>query len=138
VAYTAAYEFIGRIDVSVQREEEAWTTLYGLAGPGRPFDEAEAATYRQAIGQARYLDRVVGGDAVRARQIADAWRLAYDRRKFASYADWPLASTPICKPLTGPPPAHYGAAPFEAFAAKARANPITANSNGLPGQEPPP
>jgi hypothetical protein len=126
-AYTAAYEFIERIDTSVQREEAVWTTLYGLAGPGRRFDAAEAATYRQAIGEARYLDRVVGGDAVRARQIVQAWGLTYDQRKFHRYADWSIASLPVCKPLENPPP-HYGAAPLENFAAAAQANPITADS----------
>ena len=53
--YSDAYKFIGQVDEANRSEGKVWTTLYGLAGPGRPFDAAEATAAREAIGEARYL-----------------------------------------------------------------------------------
>jgi hypothetical protein len=128
--YTPIYEFIAKIDAYSDEELSVWTLLYGLAGPGRRFDPAEAAAFRQAIGQARSLDLRIGGAGLRVRQVIDAWNLPYDRRIFDSYADVKPADVAICQPMGGAPPAHYGAAPFMGSLERIRANPITRSDVG--------
>jgi hypothetical protein len=112
-AITSTYEFIDRISVTSLRELDAWTTLYGLAGPGRRFDSGEAAPYRLAIGEARFLDRFTALNGIRAQQMVRRHGIAYDAAQFAQYAgDDPRRRYPICQP-PGLPPAHYGIAPMD-------------------------
>lgn len=131
-AYTEVYEFIARIDDSSRQELEAWTTLYGLAGPGRRFDPAEAASFRRAISEARVANALTAGGGARARQEAVAWKLAYDQQVFHRYADVPLSAVAVCLPIDAQPVAHYGAAPMENSLESVLSQPITATSNGLP------
>jgi hypothetical protein len=121
--YSDAYKFLHQVDEANQAEQRVWTTLYGLAGPGRRFEPAEAATYRAAIGEARNLDGYIGGMGVRARQSLDAYHIGFDKRRYDKVMTRPIQDLPICKPIAGPPPAHYGAAPSVDFAAKARLSP---------------
>jgi len=122
--YSDAYKFIGLVDESNRSEGKVWTTLYGLAGPGRPFDAAEAADSRQAISEARYLDSYMGGMGVRAHQSLDAYGIGFETRRYQKVLSRPIESTTICKPIAGTPPLHYGAAPFRTFVSDARAHPM--------------
>lgn len=134
-AYAETYEFITRIDEASRRQDAAWTTLYGLAGPGRAFDAQDAALFRQAIGAARFAGRemVLGG--LRAQQLARTMGLAFDEATFRTYADAPLPEPAGCAALTGTPPAHYGAAPFANVAQGAEIHPVSATP--APGRAPP-
>lgn len=122
--YSDAYKFIGVVDESNRAEARVWTTLYGLAGPGRRFDAADAATLRQAIGEARYLDSYIGGMGVRAHQVLDAYHIRFETRRYDKVLSRRIETLPICQPIAGPPPLHYGAAPFRNFIANARAHPM--------------
>ncbi|HXU99668.1 MAG TPA: hypothetical protein VG166_04145 [Caulobacteraceae bacterium] len=124
MGYSDAYKFLARVDEANQAEWKVWTTLYGLAGPGRPFDTQDAATFRQAIGQARYFDSYIGGMGVRARQSLDAYGIGFDTRRYRQVLTRRIQDLPICKPIAGPPPADYGAAPGRTFVADARAHPM--------------
>jgi hypothetical protein len=121
--YSDAYKFIRQVDEANIAEGKVWTALYGLAGPGRPFDRAEAATFRQAIGEARYLDGYIGGMGVRAHQSVDAYHIGFDMRRYRQIMTRQIEDLPICKPISGTPPLQYGAAPFTDFATRARATP---------------
>ena len=122
--YSDAYKFIGVVDESNRAEGRVWTTLYGLAGPGRRFDAADAATYRQAISEARYLDSYIGGMGVRAHQMLDIYGIGFEARMYHKVLRRRIEDQPICKPIGGAPPSHYGAAPFRNFIANARAHPM--------------
>ena len=122
--YSDAYKFIGLVDESNRSEAKVWTALYGLAGPGRPFGAAEAAASRQAIGEARYLDYYIGGMGVRAHQSLDAYGIGFEARRYQKILSRPIESLPICKPIAGPPPLHYGEAPFRTFVSDAHAHPM--------------
>ncbi|HWE46000.1 MAG TPA: hypothetical protein VG407_08215 [Caulobacteraceae bacterium] len=124
MGYSETYKFLRQVDEANEEEQKVWTTLYGLAGPGRRFEPAEAATYRQAIAQARHLDGYIGGMGVRAHQSLDAYHIGFDNRRYQKVMTRRIQDLPICKPMTGAPPLHYGAAPSVDFAERARANPL--------------
>ncbi len=122
--YTRVYQVIERIEASGPQEVAVWTTLFGLAGPGRAFDAADARTYREAIGQARTLNGLSAGFGVRARQLVDAHHLPYDAEMFHQRVDrFPLGET-ACETFKGNPPPTYGASPAADFPDVARNNPI--------------
>ena len=124
LGYSSAYKFIGEVDDANRAEGKVWTTLYGLVGPGRAFNAADAATYRQAIGEARYLDWSIGGRGVRAHQALDAYHIGFNRDRYNKVLSRPVESTSICQPIAAVPPAQYGAAPNRDFIAIARAHPL--------------
>ena len=111
--YTSAYEYIKRIQTYSEQEDQTWVALYGLVGQGRRFDPAEASAFRRAISEARFLDRAIAGSGLRARLGVEAQSLRYDHQTFRKEAEEPINSLAICKSIEGPPPAHYGAAPWE-------------------------
>ncbi len=122
--YTRVYQVIARIEASGPQEETVWTTLFGLAGPGRAFDAADAQTYRGAIGQARTLNGLSAGFGVRAHQLVDAHHLPYDSKSYHQRVDqYPLGQT-ACETFKGSPPATYGASPAADFPEVARSKPI--------------
>jgi hypothetical protein len=125
IGYSSAYKFIGLVDDANNRAEgTVWTTLYGLAGPGRPFDAADAARYRQAISEARYLDSIIGGMGVRAHQALDAYHIPFNRDRYNKVLSRSVESTSICQPIATTPPSDYGTAPARDFIASARAHPL--------------
>lgn len=131
-AYTAAYNFMAQIASTNRRELDVWTTLYGLAGPGRRFQATEPAVYRQAIAEARTLDNFIAGTGLRAGQVAEAGRLHFDTEFYRQYRDgsYQAIRRSLCQPFSGAPPAHYGASPLEGYLGRTRASPMTAKSLG--------
>lgn len=120
--YSRVYQIIERINEIEPKEEAAWTTLFELAGPGRPFDAEDARTYRRAIGQAREMNGLMSGFGVRARQAVDGYHIPYDARVFAERTSTHQGA-PECGPPTGTPPGNYGAAPDSDFANFALSHP---------------
>jgi hypothetical protein len=113
--YGRFYQVLDRIAEAEPREEDAWTELFGLAGPGRPFDSEDARTYRRAIGKARQLNGLISAYGVRLKQAADDNHIAYDTRTYEGRVR-PLRSLhPDCGPPHGAPPTAYGAAPYADF-----------------------
>ena len=125
--YSNAYRFIELVAEANRDEGRVWTTLFGLVGPGHPFNADAAEKYRQAIQEARYLDRYIGGMGVRAHQSLDAYHIGFDRPLYDRITARPLQNLPICKPVETTAPLHYGAAPLGDFVARARAQPLTAD-----------
>lgn len=121
--YSRFYQIIDRVSGAEPREEEAWTVLFGLAGPGRPFDAEDARTYRQAIGQARQLNGLISGFGVRLKQVVEANRITYDKRMYDDRTALLKTAQPVCGAPTGTPPAHYGDAPASHFVQRALERP---------------
>ncbi|MDE2355921.1 MAG: hypothetical protein KGL69_04115 [Alphaproteobacteria bacterium] len=121
--YSRLYQILDRIAAAEPQEEQAWTVLYGLAGPGRAFNADDARMYRRAIGEARQMNGLISGFGVRAKQAVAANHFTYDQNLFRQRVE-PLKHTRLdCGPPTGTPPMTYGAAPAEDFAAHAIAEP---------------
>lgn len=131
-AYSDIYEFIGRIDAHSSDEMQAWSKIYQLAGPGRRFNDAEAAAFRDAVGRARLDNRFIGLAAVRSRQIADAWKTPYDADEFHQYADRPLSTVAICQPIDATPARDYSQTMGRDWVVLSQQHPITQESAGMP------
>ena len=126
---TDTYKRIARNeDFSVQ-EIGAWNSLYAMVGPGRRLDPASEARLRDALSQARSINRlmaVLSGqmlDRVNALGLSfspeDLARIAQARSESLQLPRAFLAgSTPLgatCAPL-GKAPSHYGEGLFSAAA----------------------
>ena len=120
--YSRVYQLIGRISELEPKDEAAWTTLFELAGPGRPFDAADARAYRTAISQAREVNGLMSGFGVRERQAIEGYHIPYDAKAFAQRTAFAKKAS-NCGPPTGIPPATYGAAPDAGFVNAARRHP---------------
>ncbi|MDH7976072.1 hypothetical protein QH494_28165 [Sphingomonas sp. AR_OL41] len=121
--YSRYYQILDRIAGSEPQEEAAWTTLYELAGPGRPFDADDARAYRKAIGQARQLNGLISGFGVRGRQAIDGYHLTFDNKVYGERLSLVRARTLDCGSPAGTPPKTYGSAPAANFAEQAQATP---------------
>lgn len=121
--YGRFYSLLAVIAAAEPQEEAVWTTLFELAGPGRPFDAEDARTYRRAIGQARQSNALISGFSVRERQLVDARHLQFDHKVFAERTAPLKGQTFECGEPTGVPPATYGAAPATRFSTVAREHP---------------
>lgn len=121
-SYARFYQSIERIAAAGPQEEAVWTTLFGLAGPGRPFEAADARAFREAIARARTLNGITAGFGVRAQQLVDGHRLRVNtemyRQRMATLKGFQ------CQTFDGPAPASYGASPFAQFPTYAREHPV--------------
>ena len=108
--YSDAYGYMELVAEANQAEGEVWTTLYGLAGPGRPFTAEEAGKYRDAISRARFLLRRIDSMGLRARQALQIYHIPFDQSRYNQILKR-QGSPQTCGPMTAPPP-HYGAAPY--------------------------
>ena len=120
--YGRFYALLERIAGAELQEEAAWTTLFELAGPGRPFTEDDARTYRRAIGQARELNGLISGFSVREQQLVNIQHMPFNQKVFAARAEAGKAMGMACGAPTGVPPATYGEAPATGFSAFGRAH----------------
>jgi hypothetical protein len=120
--YSSVYGYIDLVAEANRSESKVWTTLYGLAGPGRAFDAAEAGKYRDAISEARFLVRRFDAMGVRTHQLLDVYHIGINAERYQKIMARQAINPRICNPVVGPPPAHYGAAPLSNLAAM-RANP---------------
>jgi len=121
--YSRFYQILDRVSEAEPREEQAWTVLFGLAGPGRPFDAEDARIYRQAIGQARDLNGLISGFGVRLKQAVQTNHIPYDARMYAERTAHQTAMRAACGAPSGTPPADYGAAPSTRFVQQALEHP---------------
>ena len=113
--YSRVYQIIDRIRELEPEDEAAWTTLFELAGPGRPFDSQDARIYRTAIGHAREINGLISGFGVREQQALDGYHVPYDATVFANKVAIQKDFKLYCGPPTGIPPSTYGAAPDTHF-----------------------
>lgn len=108
---SGVYEFVTVLNREAQIENDTWTALYALVGPGRAIASAEIVDLRSALSRARMAHRMVIISVVRLRQIADAYDLPYDRATVAEIATDKLARQ-YCAPIGPATAKSYGAAPF--------------------------
>jgi hypothetical protein len=113
--YSRVYQIIDRISELEPKDEAAWTTLFELAGPGRPFDAQDARVYRTAVGQAREINGLMSGFGVREQQAVDGYHVPYDATVLANKGAIPKGLKLYCGPPTGVSPSTYGAAPDTHF-----------------------
>ena len=118
--YGRFYQILDRVAVAEPQEEEAWTTLFELAGPGRPFNADDARTYRRAIGHARQLNGIIAGFGVRELQAVDGYHIPYDAKIVEERTKHLKEAYPTCGAPKGEPLASYGAAPAADFVEHAR------------------
>ena len=119
------YNFLSILRDNTSRELDLWTRLYSLVGPGRTFTAEEARQVDATIGEARLTHRLMARAAIRAEQLASAYRLGYDKDTARIYTRKPNTAQPICLPIPARAPATYGQAPFEGVIEFARATPLT-------------
>jgi hypothetical protein len=113
--FAVAYQFISRLGEINQRELEAWTDLWVLVGPGRPFDSSAAASARLAASRARFLSRAMQGMSQGLRERVKALNLPphISARVTAleAAARQPLSTFEICKPMGREISPIYGQSP---------------------------
>lgn len=113
--YAVAYQLITRLGELNQRELEAWTELYVVVGPGRPFDASAAESARLATTRARLLSREVQGLSGNLRERVKALDLPTEISARVSsleaQARQPLSSYEICRPMGKEISPTYGQAP---------------------------
>lgn len=122
--YGRFYQILERVEGAERQEEEAWTTRFELAGPGRPFNADDARTRRRAIGHARHLNGIIAGFGVREQQAVDGHHIPYDARIVAQRTARLKGAALDCGAPKGTPPASYGAAPAADFVDRAQRHPI--------------
>lgn len=128
--YSSAYDFAEHMANISTREVDVWTQLAAVVGPGRSFSAAEAVQLRDAIGQARMLNRMMAATGIRLKQIAVAYDLGYELESAREYSQRAMSAYGICAPIAPNPPPVYGQAPFPNAVEHAHATPITRQSGG--------
>lgn len=123
-SYSRFYQMLDRVAGAEPQEEEAWTTLFELAGPGRPFTADDSRTYRSAIGHARQANGIIAGFGVRELQAVDGYHIPYDAKIVAQRTAHLKEVSLDCGSPKGEPLASYGAAPAADFVEQARKHPI--------------
>jgi hypothetical protein len=120
-AITLTYRYTAREEEFSTEEIPVWNTLYAMVGPGRRLDPSSEARLREALSQARSINRLM---AVIANQVVvsahglglafspDDRALIAESRNMALLAPRTLLNSGepvglICAPI-GKPPEHYG------------------------------
>jgi hypothetical protein len=101
-----------------QEEQDDWSTLHTIVGPGRSFGDAEEASVRKALAHATYLAKLMklsssqlkaqvmatkllsNAEITRTRRLAEKGFAALERTQHG-----------LCGPI-GPAPAAYGSSPL--------------------------
>ena len=108
----AIYEFVDNLDRVVLPEQSAWAEIATVSGPGRAIQPAEVVQLRNAVNQARVMNRVTAVAAIRLRQVADDARIHYDAQTVKDYTDRPVSRYPICKRIPDKMSGAYAFAPM--------------------------
>jgi hypothetical protein len=118
MAYADIDQFSGMIGKENQAEQDDWSTLHTIVGPGRPFGDAEQASVRKALSHAIYLAKLLKLGAAQLKANIVNTRLLSNRElqtiaKDARRADEAneRSSRRRCGPI-GPPPPRYDSAPI--------------------------
>jgi hypothetical protein len=123
--FTFAYNQIDRLEEYSPQEFATWNSLYAMVGPGRRLDPATEAKLRDALSQARSLNRVIGGISSQLVTVVSSLKLPFTPEHLKVIADAEsgllaggLTSNKllvsICVPI-GKPPAVYGQGALSAF-----------------------
>jgi hypothetical protein len=121
---SGVYEFVTVLNHESQVEDDSWTALYALVGPGRPIAADEIVALRAALARARMAHRLIIISALRMQQIADAYDLPYDRGTVREIATPGMANR-FCAALPPPAPGErYGQAPFRESFRRVQEDPI--------------
>jgi hypothetical protein len=101
IAYTAIAQLAAFLSGLSDREEDQWTTLDGMVGPGRRLSDVEAEALRTALAEAANANRHMRAtsgrlrDAVKATGLVDPGVFAEARRRAAG----DTANAAICRPM---------------------------------------
>lgn len=101
-----------------ETEQAAWSNLSVIIGPGRRLDPASDAALRAALSQARYYNRIMalaGGQVARRAGALDMPYGPAAKALVDGALHLDLRTFPICKPLSGAVPVHYGHAQLETY-----------------------
>ena len=122
---SGVYSFIQLLDREQYREIEVWTDLFQLVGPGRSFSAADAAASNRALREARMLNRLVTGHALRLTQLTNSYGIAVDRPSMEMYIKGASLrdAREMCERF-GSVPENYGEAPLRPMIEKAIRRPI--------------
>ena len=114
--FAVAYQFITRLGELNQKELEAWTELWMVVGPGRPFDASAARDARVALSHARLLGREM---VVMSRGLIDRFKALNLRpqmtarvRDLENQMRAPSSAYGICQPIGKTISPIYGQAPL--------------------------
>ncbi len=108
----AIYEFVDDLDGAVLPEQSAWAEIATISGPGRAIQPAEVVQLRNAVNQARVLNRLTAIAAIRLRQVAEDAHIPYDAETVKSDTRRPVSQYPICKRIPDKVPEAYDFAPM--------------------------
>ena len=108
----AIYEFVDNIDRVALPEQSAWAEIATVSGPGRAIEPAEVAQLRNAVSQARVLNRVTSVAAIRLRQVTEDAHIPFDAQTVKDYTDRPVSQYAICKRIPDKVPEAYDFAPM--------------------------
>ena len=122
----AIYEFVDNLDRVVVPEQGAWAEIATVSGPGRSIQPAEVVQLRNAVNQARVLNRLTAVAAIRLRQVADDAHIPYDAETVKSDNYRPVSQYPICKRIPDKVPDAYDFAPMSAKLDGLLQNPLKA------------
>jgi len=122
----AIYEFVDNLDRVVLPEQSAWAEIATVSGPGRAIQPAEVVQLRNAVNQARVLNRVTAVAGIRLRQVADDAHIAYDAETVKSDNNRPVSQYPICGRIPDKVPEAYAFAPMNPNLSATLRNPIRA------------
>ena len=122
----AIYEFVDNLDRVVLPEQSAWAEIATVSGPGRAIQPAEVVQLRNAVNQARVLNRVTAVAAIRLRQVANDAHIHYDAETVKPYTDRPVSQYSICKRIPDEVPEAYAFAPMSSKLDGLLQNPLKA------------
>ena len=94
-------------------EQQVWARLAAISGPGRPISPAEVASLRADVAQARVFHRLTTVAGIRARQVAEDARIAFDAEVVRDDTKRPTSQYDICKPIPVPTATSYRYAPLQ-------------------------
>jgi hypothetical protein len=110
IAYTSIVQTTAYLSALSDREEDQWTVLDSMAGPGRRLSDAEAQELRRTLAMAAgsnvHMTQTAGRlrDAIRASGLLSAADFAAAARQAADGK----GAAEICRPITAPPPGAAG------------------------------
>lgn len=107
---SGVYRLIAIIDESTTREEEAWTELFAIVGPGRVADAAELRALRGSLARARSAHRSIVGSGVWLDGLVIRLGLPVNRESVRQYRNASIAEH--CGPIAAWRGERYGEAPF--------------------------
>jgi hypothetical protein len=106
-ALSLIYKRVERVENWNRQEQEVWSTLHSLSGPGRRFDPAYEAELRKALGIALANNFSISGSSLALVESAQSLDLPFTPEERRQIAEVAKAEPPPCvtlsaTPVTGP------------------------------------